>query len=146
MKLRERIPELAGATQWLNSNEIHREELIGSKPVLIHFWSVSCDLCKRSIPRVQQLRDKYKDELVVIAVHMPRSKEDLDLNLIKETAASHSMTEPIYVDGEEKLTKTFSNRQVPSFYLFDGQGTLRYIQKGSGSVHMLKNRLERLLK
>ena len=146
MKLRDEMPELTGATKWVNNLGVNKEELIGSKPKIIHFWSVSCDLCKRSIPRIQQLRTKYKDDLTVIAVHMPRSQKDLDVDLIQQTAASYSMTEPIFIDGEEKLTKAFSNRQVPSFYLFDDQGSLRYIQKGSGNVQMLKNRLEKLLK
>lgn len=146
MKLRDKLPELTGATDWLNSNEIRREDLIGRKAVLIHFWSVSCELCKRSIPRVQRLKDLYKDDLVVIGVHMPRSAKDLDTDLIRRTVKTYNMKEPIYIDGEEKLTKAFGNRQVPSFYLFDDQGSLRYFQKGSGNVQMLKNRLERLLK
>lgn len=145
MKLRDELPALTGATAWLNSREIKKDELIGNKPVLIHFWSVSCDLCKRSIPRIQKLRNIYKDDLAVIAVHMPRSEKDLDMDLIKQTAAN-KMTEPVFVDGEEKLTKAFANRQVPSFYLFDAGGSLRYLQKGSGNVQMLKNRLERLVK
>ncbi|MFA1818724.1 redoxin family protein [Virgibacillus oceani] len=146
MKLRDKMPELTGATKWLNSVETNREELIESKLILIHFWSVSCDLCKRSIPRIQLLKTKYKDDLTVIAVHMPRSQKDLDVDLIQQTAESHSITEPIFIDGDEKLTKAFGNRQVPSYYLFDDQKSLRYMQKGSGNIQMLKNRLERLLK
>jgi thiol-disulfide isomerase/thioredoxin len=145
LKLRDKMPELTGATEWLNSAEINKKELIGNKPTLIHFWSVSCDLCKRSMPRVQQIRKKYMDDLTVIAVHMPRSKKDLNVNLIQKKAAAYSITEPICIDGEEKLTREFNNLQVPSFFLFDDQGILRYMQKGSGNVNMLKNRLERLL-
>jgi len=146
LKLRDKMPELTGATKWLNSAEFNNSELTRSKLILIHFWSVSCDLCKRSIPRIQQLRNKYKDDLTVIAVHMPRNQKDLDMDLIQQTAVSYNMTEPIFIDGEEKLTKAFNNRQVPSFYLFDNQRSLRFMQKGSGNIQMLKNRLERLLK
>lgn len=45
MKLREQMPELVGATTWLNG-EVTKAELVGKKPTLIHFWSVSCHLCK----------------------------------------------------------------------------------------------------
>ena len=38
MKLRQQMPELDGAVTWLNG-EVHKDELIGDKPTLIHFWS-----------------------------------------------------------------------------------------------------------
>ena len=36
MKLRQPMPELTGATAWLNG-EVTREQLVGEKPTLIHF-------------------------------------------------------------------------------------------------------------
>ena len=55
MKLRDEMPELEGATKWLNSNEIKKSDLIGDKPTLVHFWSVSCGLCKEAMPNVNRL-------------------------------------------------------------------------------------------
>lgn len=34
---------------------------MGEKPTLIHFWSVSCHLCKEAMPEVNKLRDEYVD-------------------------------------------------------------------------------------
>ena len=36
MKLREQMPELDGAVEWLNG-EVHKDELIGDKPTLNSF-------------------------------------------------------------------------------------------------------------
>ena len=83
MKLRQPMPELTGAKEWLNG-EVTKEDLIGDKPTLIHFWSVSCHLCKEAMPQVNQFRDEYKDQLNVVAVHMPRSEDDLDLEKSKK--------------------------------------------------------------
>ncbi|MEH7470056.1 TlpA family protein disulfide reductase, partial [Priestia megaterium] len=47
MKLREQMPELTGATSWIN-DEVTKEDLVGDKATLIHFWSVSCHLCKEA--------------------------------------------------------------------------------------------------
>ena len=41
MKLRSHMPDLSGATTWLNG-EVAKRELVGEKPTLIHFWSVWC--------------------------------------------------------------------------------------------------------
>ncbi|MBM7645184.1 thiol-disulfide isomerase/thioredoxin [Scopulibacillus daqui] len=144
MRLRDEMPELEGATAWLNG-EVAKSDLIGDKPTLIHFWSVSCHLCKEAMPKVNEFRDEYKDELNVIAVHMPRSEKDLDIDQVKEVAAEHGITQPIFVDNEHKLTDAFENEYVPAYYVFDEEGKLRHFQAGGGGMKMLTKRVDRVL-
>lgn len=144
MKLREEMPNLLGATNWLNG-EVTKEELIGEKPTLIHFWSVSCHLCKEAMPLISELRDEYDDELNVVAVHMPRSEDDLDLDVIEQMALGHDITQPIFVDSEHKLTDAFENKYVPAYYVFDAEGKLRHFQAGGSGMNMLKKRINRVL-
>ncbi|MCP1143876.1 TlpA family protein disulfide reductase [Lysinibacillus endophyticus] len=144
MKLRSPMPELEGATKWLNG-QVTRDELVGEKPTLIHFWSVSCYLCKEAMPDVNKFRDQYKDELNVIAVHMPRSEEDTDLEQIEKVAAQFDITQPIFVDNEMKLTDAFENEYVPAYYVFDKSGVLRHFQAGGSGMKMLEKRVNRVL-
>src|SRR3954453_22913836 len=144
MKLREPMPELAGATEWVNG-EVSKEQLIGEKPTLIHFWSVSCHLCKEAMPQVNQFRDDYKDKLNVVAVHMPRSEEDVNIDLVKEGAKEHGIEQPIFVDSEHKLTESFENQYVPAYYVFDKDGQLRHFQAGGSGMKMLEKRVNRVL-
>ncbi|MDY0396235.1 TlpA family protein disulfide reductase [Virgibacillus halophilus] len=145
MKLRDQMPELNGATKWLNSAPITRAELLDDRPTLFHFWSVSCSLCKDAMPNVSKFRDKYKDELHVIAVHMPRLKKDLDIKQIMKVAQEQGITQPIFIDNRHKLTDAFDNRYVPAYYLFDKDGKLRHFQSGGGGMSMLRKRLNRVL-
>lgn len=144
MRLRSDMPELSGATEWING-EVSKSDLIGDKPTLIHFWSVSCGLCKEAMPNINQFRDDYKDELNVIAVHMPRSEKDLDFNQIKEVAAEHDITQPIFVDNDHALTDAFENEYVPAYYVFDAEGKLRHYQAGGDGMKMLTKRVNRVL-
>jgi thiol-disulfide isomerase/thioredoxin len=144
MKLREPMPELNGATEWLNG-EISKQDLIGEKPTLIHFWSVSCHLCKEAMPQVNEFRDKYKEKLNVVAVHMPRSEDDLNMEDIKKVAGEHDITQPIFVDSEHKLTDAFENQYVPAYYVFDKDGNLRHFQAGGSGMKMLEKRVNRVL-
>ena len=144
MKLRSPMPDLSGATAWLNG-EVAKRELIGKKPTLIHFWSVSCGLCKEAMPEVNAFRDQYKNELNVVAVHMPRSEKDMDLSEIKKSAAEHDITQPIYVDNDMKLTDAFDNQYVPAYYVFDKDGQLRHFQAGGSGMKMLEKRVNRVL-
>ncbi|AZB42644.1 TlpA family protein disulfide reductase [Bacillus sp. FJAT-42376] len=144
MKLREPMPELNGAVEWLNG-QVTKEDLTGEKPTLIHFWSVSCHLCKEAMPQVNQFRDEYKDKLNVVAVHMPRSEDDLNLDSIKKTAEEHGIHQPIFVDSEHKLTDAFENQYVPAYYVFDKEGNLRHFQAGGSGMKMLEKRVNRVL-
>lgn len=144
MKLRDQMPELTGATEWLNG-EVTKEQLVGEKPTLIHFWSISCYLCKEAMPQVNLFRDQYKDKLNVVAVHMPRSEDDLNLEEIKKVAADHDITQPIFVDSKHTLTDVYENQYVPAYYVFDKEGQLRHFQAGGGGMKMLEKRVNRVL-
>jgi thiol-disulfide isomerase/thioredoxin len=144
MRLRDEMPELNGAAEWING-EVTKNELVGNKPTLIHFWSVSCGLCKEAMPNINQFRDDYKDELNVVAVHMPRSESDLDIDAVKETAKEHDITQPIFVDNDHTLTDAFENQYVPAYYVFDAEGKLRHFQAGGDGMKMLTKRVNRVL-
>ncbi|WP_153126514.1 TlpA disulfide reductase family protein [Peribacillus tepidiphilus] len=144
MRLRTEMPELVGATEWLNG-EVKKADLIGEKPTLIHFWSISCYLCKEAMPQVNEFRDRFKDKLNVVAVHMPRSEDDVNIEEIKRVAAEHDITQPIFVDSELKLTDAFENQYVPAYYVFDKTGVLRHFQAGGSGMKMLEKRVLRVL-
>ncbi|MFC2950260.1 TlpA disulfide reductase family protein [Virgibacillus sediminis] len=143
MKLRSLLPELEGATAWINSGGITREELIG-KPILIHFWSISCELCKRDMPKLNELRDLYEGDWQFIAVHTPLSTEDMKKEEIRRLVEEHELFQPVAVDDEDRLSKIFRVRHVPAYYLFDTEGRLRHHQSGGGGLSLLRRRMERL--
>ncbi|KGR80507.1 TlpA family protein disulfide reductase [Ureibacillus manganicus] len=144
MKLRSPLPKLSGPTTWING-EVKREQLIGDKATLVHFWSVSCYYCKESMSDINKIRDQYKDILNVISVHMPRTDEDTYLANIKEMAKRLNITQPILVDNEMIITNRFDNQIVPAYYLFDEYGVLRHYQAGESGMRLLENRIKRIL-
>ena len=144
MKLRSKMPELKGETDWLNG-KAKRSDLVGEKPTIIHFWSVSCQECKESLPLLSQFREKYGSRVNFVAVHMPRSKEDTDIGKIKKVAHKYKITQPIFIDNKMTLTDTFNNQYVPSYYLFDQNGVLRHYQAGGSGMKMLEKRVIKVL-
>src|SRR5699024_3090764 len=145
MRLRDEMPELGGATVWYNSDPIQKRDLMGNKPTLIHYWSVSCDLCKKAMPNVNEFRKAYKDELNVIAVHMPRSEKDLNLAEVKKLVKEHYSTQSIYVDNKHILTDAFKIQHEHAYYLFDIDGRLRHFQTDGGGMKMLLKQINRVL-
>jgi len=80
-----------------------------------------------------------------VAVHMPRSEEDQDLETIEQVAKDLGITQPIYVDNDFILSDLFENEYVPSYYVFDRSGLLRHYQAGGKGMKMLEQRLNRIL-
>jgi len=143
VKIGDQLPEWTAPTLWINGEGEPIEW--GKNATLIHFWSVSCYFCKRAMAELNQYRDLYQENLTVISVHFPRSEQDLDIELVKKTVEEYKMTQSIYVDHEFQLAKAFLNEYVPSYYLFDKQGKLRYYQAGGTNLKMLDTRISRVI-
>jgi thiol-disulfide isomerase/thioredoxin len=142
------MPTLEGATEWLNATGANAEMRAKGHPTLIHFWSVSCGICKENMPRVAEWRDRREaDGLCVIAVHMPRHESDTDAEAVREAVSCYQITEPCAVDNQHKLRDAFQNEHgyVPAYYLFDAEGKLRCFAAGERGLNMITPALERVL-
>ncbi|HET9862116.1 MAG TPA: peptide-methionine (S)-S-oxide reductase MsrA, partial [Steroidobacteraceae bacterium] len=78
------MPELSGATGWLNSQPLTRASLRG-KVVVIDFWAYSCINCLRALPYVNAWYRQYKDSgLVIIGVHSPEFEFEKDAGNVRQ--------------------------------------------------------------
>ncbi|MDT4968871.1 MAG: hypothetical protein QOJ64_3608 [Acidobacteriota bacterium] len=148
MRIGTQMPALDGATEWFGATQAHAESEAQGHPVLVHFWSVSCGVCKENMPRVAEWREgRREDGLRVIAIHMPRYEADTDVEAVREAIANNNITEPCAVDNQHKLRDIFQNEQgyVPAYYLFDAQGKLRSFAAGERGLDMLSSAVDRVL-
>jgi thiol-disulfide isomerase/thioredoxin len=142
------MPSLDGATEWFGGTQAHAEAEAVGRPTLVHFWSMSCGICKDNMPRISEWRDGLKESgLHVIAVHMPRYESDTDVDGVRDAIATYSITESCAVDNEHKLREAFQNDQgyVPAYYLFDAEGKLRGFAAGERGLDLLKATLDRVM-
>ena len=148
MKIGTQLPRLEGATEWFGGTQAHAEAEATGHPTLVHFWSVSCGICKDNLPRVAQWRDEKREHgLRVIGIHMPRYEADTDIEAVRDVVGKYGITEPVAVDNEHKLKDAFHNEHgyVPADYLFDAEGKLRCFAAGERGLDMLKSALDRVL-
>jgi len=148
MRIGTPMPSLEGATEWLEGSAAEVSEVMQGHPVLIHFWSLSCGMCKDNLPRVAEWREKYRAAgLRIVAIHMPRYPEDTNVNAVRETAGSYGITEPRAVDNQHQLRDAFENEHgyVPAYYLFDEQHKLKSFAAGEYGTKVMEPALERML-
>jgi thiol-disulfide isomerase/thioredoxin len=148
MRIGTEMPRLDGATEWFGGTQAHAEAEAEGRPTLVHFWSVSCGICKENMPRVNEWRDgRHEQGLRVIAIHMPRYEADTDVEAVREAISKYNITEPCAVDNGHKLRDIFKNEHgyVPAYYLFDAQGKLKSFAAGERGIDMLASAVERTL-
>lgn len=147
MRIGDAMPSLEGATTWFNGSQEDIKERIKGKPTLVHFWAVSCGICKDKMPQLNEIKKRYGAlGLQTIAVHMPRYEADTDLDTVNETMTSNHITEPTAVDSLHKLKDAFQNEQgwVPVYYLFDAEGKLKTRAAGEFGIGVLQTALDKM--
>ena len=141
------MPALDGATTWFNGSPEDIQQHIKGKPTLVHFWAVSCGICKDKMPQLNEIKRKYGAlGLQTIAVHMPRYEADTDLDTVNDAMQTNDITEPTAVDSLHKLKDAFQNEQgwVPVYYLFDAEGKLKTRAAGEFGIGVLQTALDKM--
>lgn len=145
MKMGDPLPELDGpGVTWLNDGA--GAATAPGAVTLVHFFSVSCELCKTQLPQIVEWRDRtYAGKIHVIGVHMPRYPEDVDLPRVRAVAQEHRLTHPVAVDDEHAITDRFANEFVPAYYTFDREGKLAHKKAGETALKFVQQAIDRAL-
>lgn len=143
------LPSLKGGQDegltWFNSEAISSDDLKG-RTVIVHFWSISCGICKESMPDIENWRKVYGPKgLVIISVHMPRQETDTDIPAVQECMKEYDIEQPVVVDNFHTITDRFENKFVPAYYVYDSDLKMRHFAAGEKAIKMVEPVLERLL-
>ena len=121
VKVGDALPDLAGAKL-----EGKLPDTLQGKVVLVDFWASWCLPCAQSFPVMEDLQEKYKDRgLVVLAVNVDETNE-LMQNFLKK----HAVTFPVVRDADQKLVAAFAPETMPTSFLVDTDGKVRYLHNG----------------
>jgi len=118
----------AYAARALNGDSVSLALLRG-KPVLLNVWATWCLPCKEEIPYLESLHGKHAGQgLQIIGVSVDARGDEQKIN---EFARDFSMTYSIWRDPEERVNSRFLAIGVPSTYLIDRNGVLRWKHLGT---------------
>ena len=139
------LPDLSGATTWLNSPPLTPESLRG-KVVVIDFWTYSCINCLRSLPYIQAWYGKYKASgLVVIGVHTPEFPFEKDEANVRQAVRELGIAYPVAMDNDYRIWRAFHNKFWPAHYFIDSTGRIRYHHFGEGGYDQSETWIRTLL-
>jgi thiol-disulfide isomerase/thioredoxin len=96
----------------------HLKELKG-RVVLVNFWATWCVPCRKEMPDLQALYDKYKDHGFVVF-----SISDEEANKVKPFIAEKKISYPILLDPGRKVNDLFIIQAIPENFVYDREGKL----------------------
>ena len=140
------IPDLDGATGWLNTVPLSRKSLRG-KVVLVNFWTFTCINSIRPLPYLRNWAAKYNDAgFVVIGVHTPEFSFEHEPVNVENAVRNLNVVFPVAVDSNNRIWESFHNQAWPAQYLVDAKGRIRYHHFGEGDYGEIERVIGELLK
>lgn len=116
-------PAPAYAALSLDGDSVSLEKLRG-KVVLLNIWATWCHPCRKEIPELRALHEKYQARgLELVGVSVDNDGTD---DVIREFMKEFQMNFPVWRDPEERVQTTFLTVGVPTTFLIDREGVLRW--------------------
>ncbi len=104
----------------LNNQEVKLSDLKG-KVVFLNFWATWCPPCRKEMPSMQKLHDRFaKEEFIMLAVSIDRSGIEQVGPFIKK----NGYTFPVLLDSTGKVASQYKVKGIPATFIIDKKGKL----------------------
>ncbi len=111
--------------------------------VIVDIWATWCDPCRQSMPFYRRLYDERSDDgLVILAISV-----DENQTAVADFRREHRLPFSVLVDNDHKTADAFSPPGMPTSYLIDADGVVRYRHVGfrQNDADKLERYVDRLL-
>lgn len=102
----------------LQGKSWHLADLRG-KVVLVNFWATWCPPCRKEMPDLQALYEKYKDQGFLVLSISDEGATNV-VPYIKERNISY----PVLLDPGRKVTEVYQVDGIPKSFVYDREGKL----------------------
>ncbi len=142
---KKKAPDFRNILEWINTEPLTMVKLL-SHVVLIDFWSYACINCRRSIPFIKRMHEKYGEKgLKVIGVHSPQFSFEKEPLNVKKAIDERGIDYPVALDSERSMWRAYGNSYWPSTYLIGRYGKIGYTRLGEGGYREMENMIQSYL-
>lgn len=118
----EKAPEI-DVTSWIVGEPVVLEQCAGKKVVVVEFFGAWCEPCKKAIPLLSKIAEKYKADVEVVGVSTEKPEE------LKELTKDGNVKYHLACDGDNNTTgpymqsiRTRQRKHVPYAFVVDKAG------------------------
>src|SRR5215469_5228734 len=102
----------------LQGKSWHLRDLKG-QVVLVNFWATWCPPCRKEMPDLQALYDKYKDQGFLVL-----SISDEEVAKVSPFVSERKITYPVLLDPGRKVNDAFVVEGIPKTFVYDREGKM----------------------
>jgi peroxiredoxin len=110
--------------------------------ILVNNWATWCPPCKIEMPELQSYYIAHKTEGFVVLAIESGEPADQVASFVKE----YGITFPVWLDPQGKALEVFQNWDLPSSYVIDRKGIVRFTWTGAINQPTLEQYVTPLLK
>jgi thiol-disulfide isomerase/thioredoxin len=108
--------------------------------VLLDFWASWCGPCRKSFPAMQELHKQYAGRgLTIVAVSVDEKREDMP-RFLKNQHVSFTTVR----DAGHKLVASADISAMPTSFVIDRTGKVRFVHKGFDGDETIKQYQEQI--
>jgi thiol-disulfide isomerase/thioredoxin len=111
------LPQLGGGMVGLPQ---HR-----GKVVVLDFWASWCGPCRRSMPALDNLQQRFSSDLVLLAINMEESEDT-----VRAYVDGQEFRSRVLLDLEGITSRSYSVRSIPMQVIVDPEGIVQDVQIG----------------
>ncbi|GEM_PF-534354 len=120
-------PAFAGKT--LDGGVVRLADYMGSRVVLLEFWSIFCKSCLEEMPHIEDLYRRYQDRgLAVLSVNTDVFSAQRIRRFLKKTGIRPPY--PVVLDARQEVAKAYGVEVLPVTVIVDRSGWIRLYQEG----------------
>lgn len=123
-------PEISG--QLLDGTPVSLQAMRG-RPVLVHFWATWCPICGMEQSTIDAIAEDYS----VLSVAMDEATPEQLLAYMKDKDVDY----PVLHDPDYHVARQYGVRGVPSSFIIDRTGNIRFVESGYTTSAGLRLRL-----
>src|SRR5262249_16839285 len=81
---------------------------------LLDFWTYCCINCLHLLPQLRKLEERYREELVIIAVHSAKYPGEKDDENVRQAVTRYNLGHPVVNDPDSRLGRMYGMRVGPT--------------------------------
>lgn len=109
----------------LNGEGAVRLADLRGKVVYLDFWASWCGPCRQSLPELNRLRAKYAKDFEVYAINLDEDPAD-GVRFLEKYPVDY----PVVSDRAARFPAVFNVKGMPTSYVLDRDGNLRFVHEG----------------
>jgi peroxiredoxin len=107
------------------------------KVVLLNFWATWCPPCRKEIPDLETLYQRFRSQgFVVLGI------SDDEPSKVRAFVREHAVTYPVLLDPGSKVNQSFQVDGIPKSFLYDRQGRVAATAMDMRTGKQLREMLE----